>query len=159
MKRYVLILAVTVLLLFPLCVQAQEGFQYFLELRYAYPFQPTAFQTVMPLALFAGEPSFRLLDPDESLFAYIALAKSPEKPENNTRELFRRLYNRPAIDENKQVRRMWQEAFGVDLWYPYFKAKEVETWVKKKVSVRVFSLKGELHYEKNRVLYSFNKKF
>ena len=153
MKRYALILAVTVLLLIPMCVQAQEGFQYFFELRYAYPFQPNIFQAV------TIQPSFRLLEPDESLFAYMALAKSLAKPEGNNRELFRRMYNRPPIDENRQVRHMWQEAFGVDLWYPYFKAKEVETWVKKKVSVRVFSLKGELHYEKNRVLYSFNKKF
>lgn len=135
-------------------VRAQEGMQYLPQIRFLNPFQTIMFHLPRQGEALEQRP-FGLLLADESLFAFIALTRTETVSAVDHRETFRRLYNRPAVNETKQVRQMWAEAFGVDVWYPYFKAKEVEGWVKKKLSVRVFSLKGQLHYERNRVLYSF----
>jgi hypothetical protein len=64
-----------------------------------------------------------------------------------------------AYDENLMVRQAWSETFGFDIWYPYYRAKAVEGWVKKKVSVKVFKLKGEAEFEKGRIMYTFKTKF
>ena len=75
------------------------------------------------------------------------------------RGVFNSFSQKPVYDENRAVRRAWSEAFGFDVWLPYYKAKEVEGWVKKKVSVKIFKLKGEAEFEKGRIMYTFKTKF
>lgn len=75
------------------------------------------------------------------------------------RALFNAFCTKPVRDENEIVRQAWKEAFGFDVWYPYYRAKDVERWVKKKASVRVFRMKGEPIIEKGRLMYAFTSKF
>jgi hypothetical protein len=75
------------------------------------------------------------------------------------RSAFDRLYNAPKADEKTQLRREWQQAFGIDVWLPYYKAKEVEGWVKQRFTVKIHHFKGEPQFERNRVLYVFKNRF
>ncbi|MEW6101485.1 MAG: hypothetical protein AB1481_04240 [Candidatus Omnitrophota bacterium] len=85
----------------------------------------------------------------------------PNTPVNGTvnRKVFRELYNKAKPDEKELIRQAWKKAFGMDVWYPYYKAKDVERWVKKRLSVKIFKLKGEPEFEKNRILYTFKVKY
>jgi hypothetical protein len=74
-------------------------------------------------------------------------------------EVFNKLYNKPKVDEKKMIREEWKKVFGIDVWYPYYKAKDVERWVKKRLSVKVFKFKGEPQFEKNQILYTFKANF
>jgi hypothetical protein len=76
-----------------------------------------------------------------------------------SREVFNKLYNKPKVDEKKMIREEWKKVFGIDVWYPYYKAKDAEKWVKKRFSVKVFKLKGEPQFKKNQILYTFKTKF
>lgn len=81
---------------------------------------------------------------------------------NNTkvdRDVFNALYNKPKVNEKEAIRQEWKEAFGVDVWYPYYKAKDVEKWVKKRFSIKVFKFKGEPEFKKNEILYTLKTKF
>jgi hypothetical protein len=75
------------------------------------------------------------------------------------RNVFNTLYNKSNVDEKKLIRLAWQKVFGVDVWYPYYKVKEIEDWVKEKVSVRVFGFKGKATIENKQILYVFKKTF
>ena len=48
------------------------------------------------------------------------------------------------IDEAAErilIREQWERNLGIDIFYPYFKAKELESKVKEKTSVRILKLK------------------
>jgi len=75
------------------------------------------------------------------------------------RKVFYSLYNKPRVDEKKKLREAWKSTFGFDVWYPYYKTKDVEDWVKEKLSVRVFRLKGKPKFENDRILYVFSLGF
>ncbi len=65
-------------------------------------------------------------------------------------------------EENKALRQQWKEFLGgVDVFMPYYKAREVEDLVKNKASVEVFEMKGrpEFNYKRKQVEYIFKKKF
>lgn len=62
-------------------------------------------------------------------------------------------------EEKKILRQQWQELLRMDIFYPYFKAKEVEEWVSEKASVRFFNLKGKPEFSNNQLKYSFRIKF
>lgn len=74
-------------------------------------------------------------------------------------KIFNTLYNKPEMDEKKMIRESWKKAFGIDVWYPYYKYKEVEDWVKERFSVKVFKLKGKPEFTKDWLLYVFKSKF
>ena len=84
-----------------------------------------------------------------------------ERPGNAkvNRKAFYALYNKPRVDEKKRLRESWRRAFGIDVWYPYYKTKAVEDWVKEKLSVRVFRLKGKPQFDNNQILYVFKLGF
>jgi len=84
-----------------------------------------------------------------------------EKSSNNSvnRSVFKALYNKPKIDEKELIREQWKKAFGIDVWYPYYKVKEVEKWVKKKLSVKIFRLKGEPKFARDQIMYTFKSRF
>lgn len=62
-------------------------------------------------------------------------------------------------EEKKILRQQWQELLRMDIFYPYFKAKEVEEWVSQKASVKFFNLKGKPEFSNNQLKYSFRIKF
>jgi hypothetical protein len=78
---------------------------------------------------------------------------------NIDRARFNFFCSKPSCDEQQIVRQAWKDAFGIDIWYPYYQAKKVESWVKNKCSVRIFKLKGEPLIEKGRVMYTFKTAF
>ena len=73
----------------------------------------------------------------------------------SNREVFKLLYNKPKVDEKVILRREWEEAFGFDVWAPYYKYKKIEKLIKKKLSVQVFKFKGEPLVEKGNIFYVF----
>jgi hypothetical protein len=75
------------------------------------------------------------------------------------RRVFNMLYNTQSQDEKEMIRRQWQDAFGVDVWFAYYKAKEVEDWVKQRLSVRIGRFKGEPVVDRTRVFYTFKSRF
>ena len=94
---------------------------------------------------------------------YPAKTIQPEiKKSHNTnvdRRLLNALTNKPKVDEEKMIREAWKKAFGIDVWYPYYKAKEIEDWVKERLSFKIFKLKGKPKFQKNQILYIFKTTF
>lgn len=108
------------------------------------------------------------LEPENRLIKQIQMGIEPDdilleikKMHNITvdPEVFNRLYNKPKVDEKKMIREAWKKVFGIDVWYPYYKAKDVERWVKKRLTVKVFKFKGEPQFERNQILYTFKANF
>lgn len=69
--------------------------------------------------------------------------------------------NKP-VDENAEkilLREQWKRNIGVDIFYPYFKAKELERKVKEKTSVRIFKVRGKPEFKNNEAKYTFTIKF
>ena len=65
-------------------------------------------------------------------------------------------------DENAEkiiLREQWKRNIGIDIFYPYFKAKQVESVVKRKASFRVFKIKGRPEFKDNEAKYIFRVKF
>jgi hypothetical protein len=75
------------------------------------------------------------------------------------RDVFRMFYNKPKVSQEKLIRQEWERVLGIDVWYPYYKAKEVEAWVKEKCSVRVFKFKGRPEFSKRGFTYTFKARF
>jgi len=66
------------------------------------------------------------------------------------------------IDENAEkivLREQWKQNLGIDVFYLYFKAKEVESKVREKTSVRIFRIKGKPEFKSNEAKYTFSIKF
>ena len=66
------------------------------------------------------------------------------------------------IDENAEkiaLREQWETNIGIDVFYPYFKAKELESKVKEKTSVRVLKVRGKAEFKSNEAKYIFTIKF
>jgi hypothetical protein len=63
--------------------------------------------------------------------------------------------------EKKKSREQWQEFLGIDVFYPYFKAKEIENVIKTKTAVNFFDFKGKAEIDEgtSQVKYIFKKKF
>lgn len=75
------------------------------------------------------------------------------------RKVFNAFYNKSKSDEKELLRQAWKEAFGIDVWYPYYKAKKIERWVKKRLSIRIFKFKGEPEFQRDQVLYTLKSVF
>ena len=70
--------------------------------------------------------------------------------------------NNKPIDDNAEkivLREQWERNIGMDIFYPYFKAKELESKVREKTSVRVLKLKGRSEFKTNEAKYTFSIKF
>lgn len=63
------------------------------------------------------------------------------------------------VDEEQEIREAWQEAFGFDVWYPYYKEKELEGWVRERFRVRILRLKGEPEFNAKGFTYIFKSNF
>ncbi len=63
--------------------------------------------------------------------------------------------------EKEELREKWEEFLGIDVFYPYFKAKQVQEYVKDKTRVEFFKFKGRAEFEEGSgsVRYIFKKKF
>ena len=97
--------------------------------------------------------------PDEYLQWLILKEYKTSQKDKYNHTIFHRLYNKPRIDEKKMIRQAWKKAIGIDIWYPYYKYKKAEDWIKKKCSVRINGLKGKPEFNKDQILYVFKSKF
>ena len=67
-----------------------------------------------------------------------------------------------ANDETAEkiiLREQWERQLGIDIFYPYFRVKELESKVKEKTSVRVFKARGKSEFKNNKAKYTFTIKF
>jgi len=62
-------------------------------------------------------------------------------------------------EEKRILREKWQEWLGIDIFYPYYKAKEIENWVCDRTKVKIFSLRGRLKFENKQLRYTFSMRF
>jgi len=62
-------------------------------------------------------------------------------------------------DEKKILREDWRQWLGMDIYYPYFKAKEVEDWACDRFKVKFFKISGRPKIEDNQFRYTFKAKF
>ena len=76
-----------------------------------------------------------------------------------SRKYIKAFLNPPKVDEEKKIRQLWKEFFGIDVWYPYYKAKEIEDWVKERMSVKIWKFKGKPRFRKDRFDYTFKMRF
>lgn len=61
--------------------------------------------------------------------------------------------------EKEKIRWQWKRALGIDLFFPYFKAKEIAKKTESKTKTKVFRLKGKAKIKKDEVKYIFKLKF
>jgi hypothetical protein len=67
-----------------------------------------------------------------------------------------------TIDESEErirLRKAWKRLLGADIFFPYFKAKEVEEWVREKAKIKFFNIKGKPEFNRNQIQYIFKIKF
>jgi hypothetical protein len=64
-------------------------------------------------------------------------------------------------EERRKIREEWKELLGLDVFYPYFKAQEIEDFVQKKATVKFFNMHGrpEFNKESKGIKYIFKSKF
>lgn len=87
-------------------------------------------------------------------------------------ELFERWFNTRPFPESsaarryrtetkEQLREEWQEFLGIDVFYPYYKVREIEKHVQEKTKFELFKFKGKAEFETgtSSVKYIFKKKF
>ncbi|KPK98157.1 MAG: hypothetical protein AMJ95_05440 [Omnitrophica WOR_2 bacterium SM23_72] len=137
------------------------------------PEQPT-FEKIVPLLSADKKELMNVIDYDEFFFAtslrsFASLSKPTFHFENFYEKSDHAFWNfiekrvledmRKKREEKKIIREAWKEWLGVDIWYPYFKAKEIEDWIKDRFRVKIFRFKGRLQFEKERLTYTFRMRF
>jgi len=88
---------------------------------------------------------------------------APEK-DSFFKRWFKSLAFASPSDKNKEkikLRTEWKEFLGIDIFYPYFKAKEVENYVREKTALSFLNMKGRTEFDEgsNQVRYIFKKNF
>lgn len=63
-------------------------------------------------------------------------------------------------EKDKQtLREEWKDFLhGLDIFYPYFKAKELEDWIGEKIKIEFLNLKGKPKIEEDEIFYIFRMK-
>ena len=61
--------------------------------------------------------------------------------------------------DKETLREEWKDLlYGLDIFYPYFKTKEIENWLEEKGKLDIFNLKGKPEIEENEIFYVFRIK-
>jgi hypothetical protein len=76
-----------------------------------------------------------------------------------SRIILNAVYLKPDADEKRKIRDIWTKVLGVDVWYPYFKAKEIEDWMKERISFGFKKMKCKPKFIKNSFSYVCKKTF
>jgi len=82
-----------------------------------------------------------------------------ELQKKQMRATFKIFYNKPYVNEKKTIRAQWEQTFGIDVWVPYYKAKEIEDRISDKFKVKIFKLSGKPKCDDNECKYTFSGKF
>jgi len=138
------------------------------------PGKESAVDTTSPLLLAAKKALINIVDYDE--FFFTTALRSPtatsrprfpfvdsyEKSDHAFWDFIEKIIHEDTVRKNEEkrfIREAWEEWLGVDIWYPYFKAKEIEDWICDRFKVRIFRFKGRLKFEKEGATYSFKMQF
>ena len=85
----------------------------------------------------------------------------------NRKPLIRSVSDDASVSDNKKqgksekeiLREKWSDLLGIDIFMPYFKAKEFEKKISEKTSVKIYKMKGKPVFENSEVKYVFKAKF
>jgi hypothetical protein len=66
---------------------------------------------------------------------------------------------RDTEDDADILRAEWKEALGVDIFFAYFKTKEITDKIEEKSKFKLFSMRGKATIKKNSAIYAFSRKF
>ena len=66
---------------------------------------------------------------------------------------------RDTEDDADTLRAEWKEALGVDIFFAYFKTKEITNKIEEKSKCRIFNMRGRAKIKQDLVTYAFNHKF
>ena len=115
----------------------------------------------LTLPLYAQEAENPPNNHSTDIEAQAALPDQPEDMENSFWEFVDKKAYAAAVDEKEKkiLREEWKKLLGVDIFYPYFKAKEVEGWVSDKASLEFFKIRGRPKFQNNQIKYIFKVKF
>ncbi|MCM8779230.1 MAG: hypothetical protein NC898_00250 [Candidatus Omnitrophica bacterium] len=62
-------------------------------------------------------------------------------------------------NEKKILREEWKDLLhGLDIFYPYFKIKEIEEWLGEKASLEILNFKGKPKLDEDQIFYVFKMK-
>jgi len=107
-----------------------------------------------------------LIKAEYSKDEHLTEATMPAPDKEKTTKSFFDFINKKAyaatIDEKEEkriLREKWKELLKIDIFYPYFKAKEVEDWISDKARVEFFKIKGRPKFDDNQIKYIFKVKF
>lgn len=115
------------------------------------------FGLILEIFLYAQNAEF---PPDE----YVTTA--PLVSERRTDNYFLDFINKKAYaavtdekQEKKILREKWRELLGIDIFYSYYKAKEIEEWISEKAKIEFFHIEGKPKFEDDQIKYIFSIKF
>jgi len=66
---------------------------------------------------------------------------------------------RDTKDDTDTLRAEWKEALGVDIFFAYFKTKEITNKIEEKSKFKLFSMLGKATIKENSMTYAFSHKF
>jgi hypothetical protein len=116
----------------------------------------------LALPLYAQEAGNPPKNHSTDIEAQVALPDQPDDMENSFWEFVDKKAYAATVDEKEEkkiLREEWKKLLGVDIFYPYFKAKEVEGWVSDKASLEFFKIRGRPKFENNQIKYIFKVRF
>lgn len=62
-------------------------------------------------------------------------------------------------EEKKILRENWKQFLGVDIFYPYFKKKEIKERIEEKTAIEFLKIKGRAKFQDHQIKYIFKIKF
>lgn len=70
-------------------------------------------------------------------------------------------YAEPIDTDQEKIaaRKKWAEILGIDIFSPYFTAKDIETAIKNKTKTRFFGIRGSAEFDRNTIQYIFKMNF
>jgi hypothetical protein len=66
---------------------------------------------------------------------------------------------RDTEDDADTLRAEWKEALGADIFFAYFKTKEITNKIEEKSKFKLFSMRGKATIKRNSATYAFSRKF
>ncbi len=97
-----------------------------------------------------------------ALLFYLPLYAGENQPASETENIKFQLENYSKANqerEREELRQEWKNLLGVDIFYPYYQAREIESWISDRVKVEVFHLSGRPEFENNQATYTFRVEF
>jgi hypothetical protein len=105
---------------------------------------------------------------EQSIFDYLKAERVDTQPEKPAGFSIIALFKSKAFAapqdkdlERKRIREEWKEFLGLDVFYPYFKGKEIQERVQEKTKVRLMNMRGRAEFDEEgqEFRYIFKRKF